>query len=144
MQSCHLWRNGLLFIALFLEPPSPISAANYAYHIPLPITSTPPSSLLEAEEHGNGTETIENLPNNAPLFSCGSAGGVEDGQYFDVITQYMDPLCEEVQGYCRLKRNLNYTAILRVVPKVQVETVNVKITVVQLGGWETSFWPVDK
>lgn len=143
MQSWHLWRHGLPLITLFLVP-TVIAAADYAYHIPFSIdaTTSPPRSLLEAEETGNGTETIENLPNNAPLFPCGSGGGVEDGQYFDVVTQYMDPVCEEVQGYCRLKRNLNYTSILRVIPKVQVETINVKITVVQLGGWETSFWPV--
>ncbi len=133
-------------IVLFFVP-KVITAADYAYHIPFSIDATTSSqspSLLETEENGsNGTETIENLPNNAPLFPCGSAGGVEEGQYFDVVTQYMDPVCEEVQGYCRLKRNMNYTAILRVIPKVQVETINVKITVVQLGGWETSFWPVD-
>lgn len=85
----------------------------------------------------------EPLPNNAPLLECGEAGGVQDGEYMDLVGQYMDPPCEEVQGYCRIKRNTNYTAVVRYIPKVTVQSFHVKTSIVQqYSGWETQFWPV--
>lgn len=92
-----------------------------------------------------GIEEDEELPNNAPIMECGPVGGAEDGQYIELLGTGMDPLCEDVQGYCRIRRNTNYTAVVRFIPKVPVESLSVRVTVVQpVAGWETSFWPVNE
>lgn len=78
---------------------------------------------------------------NVPIQTCDSS---QQRKYADLTTVHVNPPCEEsYQGFCGIRRNQNYTLIIKFLPKVSTKGLTVRVTSIDPSfGWETPIWPV--